>query len=157
VKRLALALLVAAALVAPFSPHPPVTTTPVPATLTVATGGAAYTWHGYNTAYCPDVYTEGCGGASLWEAMLHVAVWANGTDVVMAAHSGYPWCDEQGYNITITQCNWYGGGSEVYAAVHWQNCILVWGLGCWNDTLTVGFNRFGHVNYWHPSWTDSYP
>lgn len=133
-------------------------TQPTPIQLTAATSTATYYWHGINTGYCPDVYTEGCSGASLWWAQLHIAVWANGTDVVMATKSGYPWCDAQGYELTITACNWYSGGSsEVYAAVHWQNCVLLFSIGCFSDTLTVGINRYGKVNYWAPNWQDTYP
>lgn len=118
---------------------------------------SGYTWHGYNTAWCPDIYTTGCTSGSLWQADLHVAVWANGSNVVMASGSGYPWCDAQGYNVTIEQCHWYGGGTQIYAAVSWQNCILIWGIGCWQDTLTTGFNRWGQLDYWHVAWVDLYP
>lgn len=128
---------------------------PTPIHLMSMTG---YTWHGYNTVYCPVVEIDPtCAGSLNWQVYLHVAVWANGTYVVMAHASGYPWCSANGYEIHVDACSYYGGGSQIYAYVEWTNCVLIFNLGCVSDTLTVGFNRYGNLDYWHAAWIDTFP
>lgn len=140
-----------------FASRPPAMRT-TPATLTAATVGAApYHWFGANITICPNTPLKlPCGGA-MWSVTDHIGGWANGSTVLFATHSGYPWCQAQGYNITVTGCTWHGGGSEIYARIDWQNCVLLWGIGCVSDGATMGFNGAGQWNYFHEDWPDAYP
>lgn len=134
-----------------------VETAPAPAHLTAASSGGAYTWHGYDFTVCGEIYVSGCSSASLWRATDHVAFWSNGTSAVMATGSGFPYCTSGGYNITVTGCTWHGGGYYLYAVLSWQNCVLAFNVGCFNDFVTLTYNAKGQFVSWHEDWPDAYP
>lgn len=160
-KRLTYAVLSLALLVGSFTRPPASVQSPQAATLTSAPAGlAGYVWHGYNIETCQTTPTYGnaCNiGPNYWTVTAHVAVWANGTTVVMAHASGYPYCDASGWEITIQGCSYHGGGSEIYVVINWQNCIAPLNIGCFADFATMGFNAKGQFNSFVENWGDALP
>jgi hypothetical protein len=157
-KRLIYALLAAVALVASLTSNP--TVRAEAANATTASPGAAYHYWSYTIKVCPStpIYGTACNqGFNYWTVVDHVAGWANGTNVVLATASGYPYCTASGYEITVTNCGHHGGGSEIYAVIQWQNCILPFNLGCYSDFATMGFNRNGVFNSFVEDWGDGLP
>jgi hypothetical protein len=160
--RLTCALLTVVLAFAALTHRPPAA--PIQSTQTTLTsaprGTAPYRWHGYDIKTCQTtpILGNGCNlGPNWWTVTAHVAVWANGTTVVMAHASGYPYCDYSGYEISINGCSTHGGGGEIYVVLNWTNCILPFDLGCYSDFATMGFNAKGQYNSFRENWGDGLP
>lgn len=119
----------------------------------------AYHYWAYNIATCQTTATlHSCSmTGNWWTVTVHAAGWANGSSVQFASRSGFPYCTASGYEITIMGCHAYGGGTEVYVEIDWQNCIAAFNIGCFDDFATVGFSRTGAYNYYHEDWGDGLP